>query len=600
MNRWRTRLAAALLALAGAAGAADAPKVLRYAFPAQETGFDPARISDLYSRAVTAHVFDALYEYDYLARPFLVRPNAAAALPEVSGDFMTWTVRVRPGIYFADDPVFAGRKRELVAQDFVYAIKRHFDPAVNSPNYAGFAEEGMIGLVELREEAQKNKTKFDYDREVEGLRAIDRYTIRFRLAKPRPRLLYTLAQNDLIGAVAREVVEHYGQAIPEHPVGTGPFRLAQWRRNSLIVLERNPGYREQRYGDVVQPNADDAPGRALLERLRERRLPMIDRVEINIIDEGQPRWLSFLTERFDMVSVPLEFAQLAAPNGRLAPNLARRGIELQRIVNPDRTLFYFNMEDPLVGGYTPEKVALRRAIALGTDVGREISLIRRGQAIPAQSVVSPASFGYDAAYKTESSDYDPARAKALLDMYGYVDRDGDGWRDRPDGAPLVLEYGSQPDAISRQFDELWQKNMEVIGLQLKIDKRIWPEQLKQARAGQLMIWSLGYSAADPDMQNALQTLYGPAAGGQNRARFRHARFDELYRQMQALPDGPQRLALLREAQRIVAAYAPHRYAVHRVVTDLTQPWLTGYRRPLFGQRFWHYVDIDPARQSGAH
>jgi ABC-type transport system substrate-binding protein len=600
MNRWRTRLAAALLALAGAAGAADAPKVLRYAFPAQETGFDPARISDLYSRAVTAHVFDALYEYDYLARPFLVRPNAAAALPEVSGDFMTWTVRVRPGIYFADDPVFAGRKRELVAQDFVYAIKRHFDPAVNSPNYAGFAEEGMIGLVELREEAQKNKTKFDYDREVEGLRAIDRYTIRFRLAKPRPRLLYTLAQNDLIGAVAREVVEHYGQAIPEHPVGTGPFRLAQWRRNSLIVLERNPGYREQRYGDVVQPNADDAPGRALLERLRERRLPMIDRVEINIIDEGQPRWLSFLTERFDMVSVPLEFAQLAAPNGRLAPNLARRGIELQRIVNPDRTLFYFNMEDPLVGGYTPEKVALRRAIALGTDVGREISLIRRGQAIPAQSVVSPASFGYDAAYKTESSDYDPARAKALLDMYGYVDRDGDGWRDRPDGAPLVLEYGSQPDAISRQFDELWQKNMEVIGLQLKIDKRIWPEQLKQARAGQLMIWSLGYSAADPDMQNALQTLYGPAAGGQNLARFRHARFDELYRQMQALPDGPQRLALLREAQRIVAAYAPHRYAVHRVVTDLTQPWLTGYRRPLFGQRFWHYVDIDPARQSGAH
>ncbi|MBX3604560.1 MAG: bicyclomycin resistance protein [Piscinibacter sp.] len=595
----RAALAALLLALAGAA-AADAPKVLRYAFPSQETGFDPARISDLYSRGVTTHIFDALYQYDYLARPFLVRPNAAAALPEVSDDFKTWTIRLRPGIYFADDPAFKGQRRELVAQDFVYTIKRHFDPALNSPNYAGFAEEGMLGLSELHDEAVRNKSKFDYDREVEGLRALDRYTIRIKLAKPRPRLVYTLAQNDLIGAVAREVVERYGDATPEHPVGTGPFRLVQWRRNSLIVLERNPGYREQRYGDLVQPNPDDAEGQALLKRFRDRRLPMIDRVEISIVDESQPRWLSFLSERFDVIAVPLEFAQMAAPNGRLAPNLARRGIALQRIVNPDRTLYYFNMEDPLIGGYTPEKVALRRAIALGTDVGREISQVRRGQAIPAQSVVSPASFGYDPDYKSEASDYDPARAKALLDMFGYVDRDGDGWRDRPDGSPLVLELASQPDAISRQFDELWQKNMEALGLRLKIDKGIWPEQLKKARAGQLMIWALGYSASDPDMQNALQTLYGPAAGGQNLARFRNARFDELYQRMQSLPDGPERLALLREAQRIVAAYAPHRYAVHRVVTDLTQPWLTGYRRPLFGQRYWHYVDIDGTRQGGAH
>ena len=294
--------------------------------------------------------------------------------------------------------------------------------------------------------------------------------------------------------------------------------------------------------------------------------------------------------------MPLEFASQAAPNGHIAPNLAKRGIGLQRIVNTDRTLFYFNMEDPTVGGYAPENVALRRAISLGYDVWREINSIRQGQAIPAQSIVAPASWGYDPAYKTTNSDYDVARAKALLDMYGYVDRDGDGWREMPDGKPLTLEYATQPDATSRQFDEMWKRNLDALGLRLKVIKGQWPEQLKMARAGQIMIWQLGYSASDPDVQGGLQILYGPESGGQNLGRFKNARFDEIYRQMQALPDGPERLALLREAQRIITAYAPQKYNVHRIVSDLTQPWLLGYRRPLYGNQFWQYVDIDPARQ----
>jgi len=354
----RRREFAGLLAAGMApAWAADAPeagraKVLRYAFPVAETGFDPAKVSDLYSRYVTAHIFDALYMYDHLVRPFLVRPNVAAGMPEVSDDFRTWTVRIQPGIYFADDPVFKGQRRELVAADFAYAWKRHFDPANKSPSITSFEEERVLGMNELRERALKEKKPFDYDAPVEGLRVLDRYTIQFRLENPRPRFLYTLAMNDIGGAVAREVVEHYGDQIMGHPVGTGPFRLAQWRRSSQIVLERNPGYRTVHYEDVVSPLPDDAEGQALLQRFRGRTLPMIDRVEVSIIEVGQPRWLAFLNEQFDLVTVPLEFASAAAPNGQLAPNLAKRGISLKRIVNPDRTLFYFNMEDPLVGGTT--------------------------------------------------------------------------------------------------------------------------------------------------------------------------------------------------------------------------------------------------------
>src|SRR5207237_895772 len=237
---------------------------------------------------------------------------------------------------------------------------------------------------------------------------------------------------------------------------------------------------------------------------------MIDRVEIAIIEEPEPRSLSFLNREFDLVSpVPLDFADQALPNAKLAPYLTRRGVQMDRIVAPDRTLFYFNMEDPTVGGMSAEKVALRRAIGLATDVQREIVLIRHHQAIPAQSVVAPGTYGYDARYKSIHSDHDVPRAKALLDLYGYVDRDGDGWRELPDGRPFTIEYATYPDATGRQFSEAWKHNMDTVGIRLRVRVATFPEQLKAARAGQLMIWQLGYSASQPDVQDALQLLYGP-------------------------------------------------------------------------------------------
>jgi ABC-type transport system substrate-binding protein len=575
-----------------AAAAGTEPKVFRYAFPAAETGFDPAKVSDLYSRTVTAHIFEGLYGYDPLARPFKVVPRTAAGMPEVSPDYKTWTVRIKQGIHFADDPAFKGQRRELVAQDFVYSIKRFADPAVKSPAFSEVKDQGLLGLLALREQALKSRQPFDYDRDIEGLRALDRYTVQFRLAEARPRFLYFLAAGGLYGALAREVVQAYGDKIDEHPVGTGPFVLSSWRRSSRIVLERNLSYREVFYD--ASPNADDVEGQALLARFKGRRLPMIDRVEVSIIDESQPRWLAFLNRQLDFVTVPLEFANLAAPNGVLAPNLAKQGIQMSRIVNADSTLTYFNMEDPLVGGYTPEKVALRRAIALASDQQREIDIVRRGQAIAAQAGIAPHTYGYDPGLKSVNSDYDLARAKALLDVYGYVDRDGDGWRERPDGSPLVLEYATQPDALSRQMDELWRKNTDALGLRLAFKHAQWPEQLKAARAGKLMIWQVGSSAGTPDGQDALQRVYGPAAGGQNLARFKLARVDEIYEQMAGLPDGPQRLALFAEMNKLITAYMPYRYNVHRIVTDLMQPWLIGYRRPLLWQDFWQTIDIDNA------
>jgi ABC-type transport system substrate-binding protein len=369
-------------------------------------------------------------------------------MPEVSPDYKTFTFRLKPHIYFADDAAFKGKKRELVAADYVYSWKRHYDPKTKSPNLYIFENAKILGLSELRREVLAAKKPFDYDREVEGLRVLDRYTFQVKLAESNPRFLLYLADGSWVGAVAREVVEFYGDRIMEHPVGTGPYRLAYWRRASRIVLEKNPNFRDVYYDEEAP--ADDPVAQAAVARLQGKKLPMIDRVEVSIVEENQPRWLAFLNGEHDVIEeVPAEYADIAMPNAALAPNLKKRDITMVRYPRADVSVSYFNMEDPVVGGYTPEKVALRRAISLGVDVDKEIRLVRKGQAIPAQSHVGPGTWGYDPAFKSEMSEFDRAKARALLDLYGYVDRDGDGFRELPDGKPLTLEYATQPDLQSR-------------------------------------------------------------------------------------------------------------------------------------------------------
>ena len=590
-------MAAATLGLPPLAGAQPTrAKVLRYAFPIAETGMDPVALSDLYSRILTAHIFENFYDYDHLARPFKIRPCTAAGMPEVSEDFRTYTVRIKPGIYFQDDPVFKGSKRELVAQDYVYSWKRFFDPRWKAPAFATLNELKMLGMGALRDAALKDKKPFDYDTEVEGMRALDRYTVRFRFAEPQPRFIQTMAGGDLWGAVAREVIEAYGDDTAAHPIGTGPFRLAEWRRSSKIVLVRNPTYRQLVYD--CEPNADDAEGQALLAKFKGRTLPMIDRVEVSVIEEQQPRWLAFLQKQQDLLDrLPPEFINLAIPNNQLAPNLARQGIRMYRMLASDVTLTVYNMENPVIGGYTPEKIALRRALSLAINVEQEIRLERKNQAVPAQSPLVPNTMGFDASYRSEG--YDPQRSKALLDLYGYVDRDGDGWREQPDGSPLVIEVSTQPDQASRRLDELQRKDLAAVGIKTEFKQAKWPENLRSVRAGKYMVWRVGSSAASPDGQPALDRSASIHKGGQNLARFSNKQFDEIYSRLSVIPDGAERNELFREAKRIVAAYAPYHNGVHRILTDLTWPWLAGFRRPPYWLAWWQYVDIDAEQQAKA-
>jgi oligopeptide transport system substrate-binding protein len=527
------------------AQAADPSKILRITFQAAETGFDPVKVSDYYSGTVIEAIFDPLLTYDYLARPAKLIPNTAASLPQITEQGRTYTLTIKPGIYFADDAAFKGAKRELTAADYAYSIGRFLDPKNRSP-YA-FLYEGVAKLE-----------------------APERYTLRIRLKNPDLNFGHVLAFS-LSGAVAREAIEHYGDESAAHPVGSGPFRLKRYVRSSKIVLEANPGYRE-----VMRDG---------------KRLPLIGGVEISIMEETQGRWLAFQRGDTDMEYQLAEVAPtFITPGGELKPELARRGIQLERSVDPEIIYLYFNMQDKTVGGLAKEKIALRRAIAMAYKIEDQIRIIRKGQAIRAQYPIPPGVAGHDPEYRSSIA-HDPRAANALLDKFGY--RKGpDGYRRMPNGEPLVIRYSSTPSERDRQFDELMKRSLDSIAVRLEIHKDRFPELIKLENQCRLMMRGAAWIADYPDGDNFMQLLYGPNSGQSNNACYRSPEYDKRYEKSRLLPHGPERDRLYREMTRIMETDTVWLLTDSRYRNVLLQPWVKGFKKHPVLHAEWLYMDLE--------
>jgi oligopeptide transport system substrate-binding protein len=588
---FRSLICTCICAATFAYAAPDA-KTVRFSFLIAETEFDPVRSFDLYSNQINDAIFEPLLTYDYLARPAKLKPNMAVAMPEVTEDGKVYTFKIRPGVFFADDPAFGGKKREVTAQDFAYTLRRLYDPKNRSP-WVWYVEGKVIGGDETAEAAKKTG-RYDYDATIKGIETPDKYTLRISIKEPDYNFLYIFATVQTC-AMAREVVERYANEVGAHPVGSGPFRLTEWRRSSKMVLEANPNYRDVYFDE--EP-ADDPMSQAIAARMKGKKLPQVQRVEVSVIEESQPRWLAFINGETDYANVPAEFISYAFPGGKVAPFLAKANIQGQRFVETELVYTYFNLDDPVVGGVTPEKVALRRAMAMGYDVQQEIAVIRNGGAVRASSAIPPGVEGYDPNFRLSDLNYNPARAKSLLDLYGYIDRNGDGYRETPDGKPLVVEMGNEPDTTLAQFAALWKKNMDAIGINITFKRAKWPDLNKQAKAGKLAMWQLAWGADYPDAENFFQSLYGPNAteGGGNFARFRNARFDALYEAARRLPPSPERNKLYAEMNRLIAVYVPWIPLTHRYRNEVWQPWVVGYmKHPILSQP-WRYIDIDDSKR----
>jgi len=567
------------------AGAADPAKVLRIALPRAETGFDPAMASEIYSSAVIAAIMEPLLTFDYLARPVKVIPLTASALPEITDSGTSYTFRIKPGIEFASDPAFKGKLRDLTADDFVYAIKRLVDPANRSPN-AFYVVGKIVGLDEAAAKASKPNAKFDYRAKIAGLEVIDRLTLRIRLKKSDYTFSNIMALPAL-SAVAHEVVEAYPGNVQAHPVGTGPYVLKSWVPASKITLEANPGFR-----DVVWNFApgDDPGDRAIVAAMRGKKMPQVSRIEISVMEEPQSAWLAFQGDELDILELPGVFAPMALRGDELAPDLAKKRIYLSRILLPVVTYTAFNMRDPVVGGLAKEKVALRRAIVMAYSNKAEIDIIRKGQAESLQMPIPPGVAGHSSGYRS-SVGHDPATANMLLDQMGYR-KGGDGYRMLPDGKPLLLRYSSPTDATSRDFDELWQKALDSIGIRLMVEKGKFSDQIKAAIGCQYQMWDYGWVADYPDGDNFMQLLYSPNINQSNVACYASPKYDALYKESQQIGDSLERTQLFERMARQFEADTPWRLGVARYRNMLVQPRVIGYKAHpvLLGE--WIYVDID--------
>jgi ABC-type transport system substrate-binding protein len=596
--------AAVLLALlvgsitphAVAADWADPAKVLRIAFPIDVSGLDPAGTQETYANVIYSQIFDALYVWDYLARPYKFVPRVATGMPEISADGRVWTIRIRQGIYFTDDAAFGGKKRELTAGDYVYAWKRIVDPRVRSPN-SDLLEGKIVGLDAAIEKA-KSSARFDYDAEVPGLRATDRYTLRVELVQPDYTFLEIL-DSGALRAVAREVIEKYGDAsgrAMQNPVGTGPYRLKERQAGHRIVLEANPNYRDERFPPA--PANADAETKAIADAMKGKRRPQIGRIEIAIIEETNPRFLMFNAGQLDLLDVPGDVApKMIDSKGNLLPEYVAKGVRLERAIELGTTFAYFNMEDPVVGGYTPEKIALRRAICSAYNLPDDIRVVRNGQALPATQPIPPDVEGHIAGYKGLSQ-YDPPTARALLDKFGYRDRDGDGFRELPDGKPLTIHYTSLVGAVYRQYDDLWLRSLREVGIRVDFQVQTFPEAFKAAHAGYLQFAGFGWSGDIAD--DFLRLFYGPYAAASNLSRFRNAEYDALYEKSHRTADAAERKKIYEAMTRIVSGQAPWCSIAHRISSTVVSPQIRGYRKNAhYFLTPWEYLDLAVSRADGA-
>jgi oligopeptide transport system substrate-binding protein len=575
-------------ACAWALAAADPDKVLRVEFYVAETGFDPVKVQDYYSQTVCEAIFEPLMTYDYLARPAKIVPRAAESMPVVSDQARTYVFKIRKGIYFSADPAFKGKKRELTADDYVYTIKRFKDPANKSP-YESFID-GIVGLEALKKDAEK-RGRMNYDTKVEGLQALDRYTLQIKLKETDYNFGYLMAMPNY-GAVAREVIEAYADDTNAHPVGTGPYLLKEWKRSNKIVLEANPDFR----GVEWQAEAGSDPrNMEIVAAMSGKIVPRIGRVEISIIEEQQASWLAFQKDELDILYMREQFSQVALPGNKVSAELTKQGVTLSRIIDPDINYTYMNTTDPQFGGFTKEKIALRRAILMSFDNAELIRVIRKNQSIEAQYPIPPDIVGHDPSYHT-SVPYDPALANKLLDYFGFKKGD-DGYRTWPDGKPLVWRYSSTPTTRDRELDELWQKSVEQIGIHMRVDKNKFPEQLKQERACQLLSRTASWIADYPDGDDFMQLWYGPNSHQNNNSCFQMQAWDRIYERTRAMPASPERNQLYRQLWRMVEVNGVMKLHDSRVRNMLVQPAVVGYRKHPILLADWIYADIDNSKKA---
>jgi oligopeptide transport system substrate-binding protein len=520
-------------------------KVFRYSLDSAPTSLDPVRAGTLYANSIVLNLYDTLYAYKLLQRPYELKPALAAAMPEISADGLTYTIPLQAGMRFMDSPVFAdGKGREVTANDFVYSLKRHFDPTTR-PAGAWLWQ----GRIEGLDEWKKNGS--DYAEEVSGLRALDRHTVLIKLKRPYPQLIDTLTMG-FSAVVPHEATAYYGREFSINPVGSGPYRLVSYDTASAVLLP-NDNYRKTPVDLAYEGYAAELHSGYNIEVIDGRVPPFLDRLEIAFIKEGSARWSSFTKDN------EIQYAGL--PNEQIDRVLVSKD---PVVLRPEYTERYhmssaleagfvfstFNMDFPEIGyNEDPQRNrrnhALRCAMIKGFDWQARNDSWYSNLGVPFPGIIPPITPEYDPTLSQQSITYDPEGARALLAENDWT----------AENLP-VLEYGTTPGPTSRLFYEQFRAWMKRIGYPPeKIVLKTYAtfgDIAKAWRNSELPLVMKGWGLDYPDAENTLQLFYGPnRTPGSNDGNYANPEYDEMYSQASVMLPSPERTELYREMNQLV-------------------------------------------------
>ncbi len=560
---------------------ANPPNTVNVAMPARVKTLDPAYSDDRYSNLSVGKIYETLFQYHYLKRPYVLEGLLADGMPLISKDRKTLTFKIKKGVTFHDDPCFVatqGKGRELLASDFAYAWKRLADPKVRSSGWWIF-DGKIVGLNDWRKKAGESKFT-DYSLDVPGLKALDDHTLQITLTASSEQFLFSLAM-PFTSPVPKEAVDLYGEDFARNPVGTGPYiyRRKESNLNSKIILDRNPNYRKEYYPKEGAPGDRE---NGLLEDAG-KPLPRNDRVVIHIIEEDQPNWLNFMSGKLDVAGIPKDnFSSAVDEVGNLRPELSKAGVKLIREPASDLTFMGINLEDPILG----KNKTLRQAISRAIDEEETIRFLYNGRAVPALGPIPPGVSGYDPSFKNPNRTFNLIEAKKLMAKAGY-----------PEGKGLPeLVYYQEQSTTGRQYSEVLIRQLGAIGVKLKIVPSTWPDLIKAIHAHRTQLFGMGWGADYPDGENFLQLFYSRNIGefGTNYFSYKNGEFDSLYEQALRLPDGAARNKLYQKMARMVAEDVPAIFSSHRITYGVVHPWVKNVKNGSFGNANQKYYRIDPA------
>jgi oligopeptide transport system substrate-binding protein len=550
------------------------PQTLYATYLANIKSLDPAVNNDTVGSELLGNVYESLYTFKYKVEPYEVFADLAADMPTVSTDGLVYTVKLRKGIHYYEPAkeVFPdGVGPEVKAQDFVYAWKRVADFHVASPNFSTLFQGKVAGIDEWNEYTEKTpQDKVDYDKPVEGLTALDDYTLQVKLTKPCPQFVYIMAY---LGTcpVCRQAVEHYGDRFSNRPVGTGPYYLEEHLPDQRMIFVASPVYRGR-------PDVDGAARLPAAERL-----PKIPRLQYDYYREQLPVWYLFQQGLYDLATIPKEsFSQAIDPATMdLRPEARAKGMRLSKAAEPDVFYWAFNMTNPMLSRNKP----LRQAVSMAFDRETFVRTYLNGRGLPSRGLIPPGFPTYDPNKKNPYAEYnlDAARAK----MKEAVAINGGPF-------PVMKVYMQDTDSETRQWAEFFVSQMRLIGLEVKPEYNTWARYQEIVDSRQTELFMGAWTADYPDEQTFLQLFYGKfaPAGGVNPTGYSNPAFDALYEKAAVMPAGPERLALYKQMLAILDDDCPWAYAFSEIVYRLYHEWLGNYFAMGYGEGYNVYRDID--------